>query len=150
MPLPTITRGVGAREDFLSTVQLSQTNSNAPSHVAITSTTDGDFHTLNAVFNSSAVTNDNAFADYNPVTPPSTTTYPNVIIKHKEDFTATDTATLDIVYGDSTSIGFPLILSSTFITQIFALTPGKTVQTFRFKIVRGASGAITRNYYADF
>src|SRR5207245_2606642 len=150
MGLPSITRGIGAREDFLNTTQLSQTNSNAPTHVTITSTTDGDIQTLNAVFNSSAVTNDNAFADYNPVTPPSTTTYPSVIIRHKEDYASTDMATLDIVYGDATSSGFPLTLSSTFITQTFTLTTGKTVQTFRLKIVRGAGGAVTRNYYADF
>ncbi len=125
----SITRGIGFRDDFLDV-------SAWTADAGVTGTTDGDILTL------LGTTATNGFS--RTITgSPSTTTYPNLIIRIK----AASAMNFDVklTFGDATTQTQTVALTTNLVATTFSLTTGKTVSSIKFQ-----NQTVTGNINTDF
>jgi hypothetical protein len=99
------------------------------------------------VFTSAINTNTGYF--YYPALTASTTTYPKLIIRHKDtgNLGSNPIGQVLVIYGDLTTSTFNLTSSTSFIAETFTLTTGKTLSQIQVEIVAtgSLSGTFTMN-----
>jgi hypothetical protein len=142
MGLPTITRAVGWRDDFLATTAWTIQDSSGRS--VTTLTTDGDLGLLQTVF-TSAVANDQGQI-YHSGLSLSTTTYPKIIIRHSDagNLGTNPVGQVKTSYSDTTSDTFQLLSTATLTAETFTMTAGKTLTqvNVQFNVTANFSGTV--------
>src|SRR6267143_157425 len=129
MGLPSLTRGVGYRDDFQTVLWAIGTG--------VTATSDGDILSLSGT-SSTNVGQGMATGNFTFF---STSAYPTLLIR------ASGAGTIDftLFFSDVTTQTFTLALSSKFTVFTNTLTPGKTVGTIEF-INQSVAGTITIDF----
>jgi hypothetical protein len=142
----TLTRGVGFRDDGLDASLWSATQT---ANVSALFGGDGDILSLTVTF-FNAVSGNNGKATRSITGGPSTTTYPKVIIRHKDNgIGANADLTMTVGYSDATSSTFALAKTGSYPPpETFSLTAGKTVNSLEVKIQANTS-IIAASYTVD-
>src|SRR5207249_11443583 len=133
MGLPQITRGIGAREDWLD--KQTQVFSNSGSVTVTTNTTDGDILTLTGSFLNPSL--GDAEIDYLAVSLNSTT-YPNMISRVNVLTLGANLVVRPYIYYSDATITLGPIITSTvtsgFITAVTPATTGKTINRIEIHV----------------
>lgn len=142
----TLTRGVGFRDDGLDA---SLWTAAQTANVSVLFGGDGDILSLTVTF-FNAVSGNNGKATRSIASGPSTTTYPKVIIRHKDSgIGANADLTMTVGYSDATSSTFTLAKTGSYgPPETFSLTAGKTVNRLEVKIQANTS-IIAASYTVD-
>src|SRR6267143_1301009 len=146
MGLPSITRGVGFRDDGISGALWATDNTANVAPGAIT--TDGDI--LNCTFTfTTAISGNNGQMRYIGTIPVlSPTAYKKINIRHQENFTvANPQPQLIVSYTDTSTDTFVLTATTTPLAETFSLSATKTVSVIAYRLSATGSltGAFTEN-----